>query len=206
MNHAAAKVTIKVYDDSGVVLADEEQDFEGRAPGSALVVSWSPSSDAPVGRIEVFAYDSDGAYKGIAIVPWSVSIPHEEVNFRRDSADIDDAEKPKLEASFQKVTEAVALHKDLGKITLFIAGHTDTVGGSDDNRRLSLDRARAIANWFHDRGLPLPIAYAGFGEDAPKVKTADNTDEPQNRRADYIVGVEEPQVARGVKSQWYAVK
>src|SRR5262249_38709042 len=124
MNHVAAKVTIKVYDEWNAVLADEEQDFAGRAPGSALVVTWSPSSDAPVGRIEVFAYDTDGAYKGIAIVPWSVSIPHEEVNFRRDSADIDDTEKPKLEASFQKVTEAVAAHKELGKITLFIAGPT----------------------------------------------------------------------------------
>src|SRR5689334_17754885 len=53
MNHVAAKVTIKVFDESGVVLADEEHDFAGRAAGSALVVGWSPSSDAPVARIEV---------------------------------------------------------------------------------------------------------------------------------------------------------
>src|SRR5689334_13022864 len=75
MNHVAAKVTIKVYDDTGAVLADQEQDFAGRAPGSTLVVTWAPSGDAPVGKIEVFVYDKDGAYKGVAIVPWSVSIP-----------------------------------------------------------------------------------------------------------------------------------
>src|SRR5207249_3990194 len=46
MNHVASKVTIKVYDESGVVLADDEQDFAGRPPGSALVVAWSPSTDA----------------------------------------------------------------------------------------------------------------------------------------------------------------
>src|SRR6185295_7122188 len=65
MNHTAAKVTIKVYDDAGVVLADEEHEFAGRPAGSALVVGWAPSSDANVARIEVFAYDDEGAYKGI---------------------------------------------------------------------------------------------------------------------------------------------
>ena len=120
MNHVASKVTLKVYDDTGAVLADQEQDFSGRAPGTTLVVTWSPSSDAAVGKIEVFAYDKDGYYKGIAITPWAVSIPHEEVNFRRDSADIDDSEKPKLEASLgqgqrgfslQRSRENHALHR-----------------------------------------------------------------------------------------------
>jgi outer membrane protein OmpA-like peptidoglycan-associated protein len=206
MNHVASKVTIKVYDDSNVVLADEEQDFEGRAPGSALVVTWSPSSDAPVGRIEVFAYDSDGAYKGIAIVPWSVSIPHEEVNFRRDSAEIDDAEKPKLEASFAKVTEAVASHKELGKITLFIAGHTDTVATAAYNLQLSRARAQAIATWFRRRGLKIPIAFEGFGESSLLVKTADEVDEPRNRRVDYILSVDEPVMkTTGYRPSWRRV-
>jgi outer membrane protein OmpA-like peptidoglycan-associated protein len=206
MNHVAAKVTIKVYDDSGVVLADEEQDFAGRAPGSALVVSWSPSSDAPVGRIEVFAYDSDGAYKGIAIVPWSVAIPHEEVNFRRDSADIDDSEKPKLEASFAKVTEAVAQHKELGKITLFIAGHTDTVATAAYNLQLSRARAQSIATWFRRRGLKIPIAFEGFGESSLLVKTADDVDEPRNRRVDYILSVDEPVMkTTGYRPAWRRV-
>ena len=145
MNRVAAKVTIKVYDESGVVLADEEHAFEGRAPGSSLVVTWSPSTDAAAARIEVFAYDDEGAYKGIAIIPWSVSIPHEEVNFRRDSADIDDPEKPKLEASLVKVNEAIASHKELGRITLFIADHTDTVGTAAYNIQLSRARAQSIA-------------------------------------------------------------
>jgi hypothetical protein len=85
-------------------------------------------------------------------------------------------------------------------------GHTDTVGSAADNRKLSLARARAIAAWYHERGLPLPLAYAGFGEDALKVKTPDNTDEAANRRADYIVGVEEPLVARGVRASWYKLQ
>jgi hypothetical protein len=34
----------------------------------------------------------------------------------------------------------------------------------------------------------VPIAFAGFGEDVPKVKTPDETDERANRRADYVLG------------------
>jgi outer membrane protein OmpA-like peptidoglycan-associated protein len=203
MNHVASKVTIKVYDDTGAVLADQEQDFAGRAPGTALVVTWAPSSDATVGKIEVFAYDKDGAYKGIAIVPWSISIPHEEVNFRRDSADIDDTEKPKLEASFVRVTEAIASHKDLGKITFFIAGHTDTVGTAAYNAQLSRARAQSIASWFRRRGLKIGIAFEGFGESALLVKTPDETDEPRNRRVDYILAIDEPVMkTTGLRPAW----
>jgi outer membrane protein OmpA-like peptidoglycan-associated protein len=192
MNHVAAKVTIKVFDESGAVLADQQQGFEGTAAGSPLIVTWSPSSDATVGRIEVFGYDEDGAYKGIAITPWAISIPHEEVNFRRDSAEIDDPEKPKLEASFTKVAEAILSHKDLGRISLFIAGHTDSVGTAAYNLQLSRARAQAIAGWFRKRGLKIPIAFEGFGESALLVKTSDEVDEPRNRRVDYILSVDEP--------------
>jgi len=206
MNHPAGRVTIKVFDESGVVLADEEHDFSGRAAGSALGVSWSPSSDAAAARIEVFVYDADGAYKGVALIPWSVSIPHEEVNFRRDSSEIDDPEKPKLEASVAKVTEAVALHKELGRITLFIAGHTDTVGTSTYNLQLSRARAQAIANWFRRRGLKIPIAFEGFGESVLLVKTPDEVDEPRNRRVDYILSVEEPTMkSSGFRPGWRRV-
>ena len=206
MNHVAAKVTIKVYDESGVVLADEEHDFAGRAPASSLLVTWAPSSDSAVARIELFAYDEDGAYKGVAIVPWSVSIPHEEVNFRRDSSDIDDGEKPKLEASLVKVNEAVASHKELGKIALFIAGHTDTVGTSAYNVQLSRARAQAIASWFRRRGLKIPIAFEGFGESSLLVKTPDEVDEPKNRRVDYILSVDEPVMkTTGFRPGWRRV-
>jgi outer membrane protein OmpA-like peptidoglycan-associated protein len=192
MNHVASKVTIKVYDDSGAVLAEEEHDFAGKAAGTPLIVTWSPSSDATVGRIEVFGYDDDGAYKGIAITPWAISIPHEEVNFRRDSAEIDDSEKPKLEASFAKVTDAIASHRDLGRISLYIAGHTDSVGAPAYNLQLSRARAQAIAGWFKKRGLKVPIAFEGFGESALLIKTADEVDEPRNRRVDYILAIDEP--------------
>src|SRR5258706_411004 len=83
---------------------------------------------------------------------------------------IDDSEKPKLEASFVKVTEVIAAYKGPGKPTLFIAGHTDTVGAAAYNAQLSRARAQSIASWFRHRGLKIGIAFEGFGESALLVK------------------------------------
>jgi outer membrane protein OmpA-like peptidoglycan-associated protein len=202
-SRSLVKVTLKVVGDSGTVLADDSHDVSQPA-NTPLVVRWSPSSEEAVVRIEVFAYDSEGFFKGIAIVPWSVVIPHEEVNFKTDSSQIEDSEKPKLEASFQKVTEALAKHPDI-HVTLFIAGHTDTVGAADYNMGLSRSRAQSIARWFRQRGLTIPIAFAGFGETALLVKTADEVDEPRNRRVDYILSVDLPVLKSGTNPGWARV-
>lgn len=192
MSRKAGRVVIKVYDEYGAPLADEEHDFSGCPPNSALEVTWTPSSDDKVARIEVFAYDAYGYYKGVALVPWSLSVPHEEVNFATNSATIRESEIAKLEQSYATIVSALEQHKDLGNINLYIAGHTDTVGSAAHNLELSRRRARAIGGWFKRRGLALPIACAGFGESAPLIKTADEVDEPRNRRVDYVLAVEDP--------------
>jgi outer membrane protein OmpA-like peptidoglycan-associated protein len=196
MSHPAGKVKLTVVGESEAVLADEEHDFAGRPPDSPLVVTWSPSSDEPVARIELRAYDAQGSWVGVELSPWFVPIPHEDVNFKTDSADIEDKEVPKLEAAYGKLGEVLEKDRAHGRqhpgLTLFIAGHTDTVGGDAYNLKLSQARARSIGAWFRKRGVKLPIAFEGFGESALIVRTADNTDEPRNRRADYILSDEPP--------------
>ncbi|HEV3189644.1 MAG TPA: hypothetical protein VGY54_04060 [Polyangiaceae bacterium] len=98
------KVTVHVVGDSGAVLAHEVVEPSSHPAGRPLVVAWTPFSDEAVVRIEVFAYDVDGYYKGIAITPWSVVIPHEDANFKHDSSQIEEPERPKREASFVKVS------------------------------------------------------------------------------------------------------
>jgi outer membrane protein OmpA-like peptidoglycan-associated protein len=201
-SRALLRVTIKVTGDSGAVLADDSIDLGPQPAGAPLVVHWTPSSDEPVARIEVYAYDTDGYYKGIAIVPWSIAIPHEEVNFKTDSSQIEESERPKLEASFVKLTEALARHPEI-RVTLFLAGHTDTVGDAGYNLRLSRQRAQSIGRWFRQRGLKISIAFEGFGESALLVKTADQVDEPRNRRVDYILSVDEPVFkSSGFRPSW----
>jgi outer membrane protein OmpA-like peptidoglycan-associated protein len=193
LSRKASKISIRVEGESGAVLAEEEQDFSGRAAGSPLIVTWTPSSDETVEKIEVKATDAFGFYTGMLITPYNFTIEHEDVSFKTGSSVIDDTEAPKLEAAHQKILAKVAAirAKDINhqhrNLTLYIAGHTDTVGGFDYNIGLSRDRAHAIAGWFQKHGAPVPVAYEGFGESSPRVTTADNVDEPRNRRVDYII-------------------
>jgi outer membrane protein OmpA-like peptidoglycan-associated protein len=206
LSRPAGKVKIVVTSESDAVLADEEQDFSGRPAGMPLIVTWNPSSDAPVAKIDLRAFDSSGAWVGVELAPWFVAIPHEDVNFRTGSAEIDEPEAPKLEAAYGKLEEVLAKDAAHGRmhpgITLFIAGHTDTVGTPAHNLTLSQDRARSIAAWFRKRGVKLPISYEGFGESSPAVKTADNVDEIKNRRADYVLSDGPPIYSAAFKPSW----
>jgi outer membrane protein OmpA-like peptidoglycan-associated protein len=206
MSHPAGKVKLQVYAESEAVLAEEEQDFSGRPAGAPLIVTWTPSSDASVARIEIHAYDAQGNWVGVELAPWFVPIPHEDVNFRTGSSDIDEPESPKLEAAFAKLQDVLAKDAAHGRmhpgITLYIAGHTDTVGTAAHNLKLSQDRARSIAAWFRKRGVKLPISFEGFGETSLEVKTADNVDEPRNRRVDYVLSDGPPQYSAAFKPSW----
>jgi outer membrane protein OmpA-like peptidoglycan-associated protein len=204
MNHRAGRVELKIFGPTGATpLVDTAQDFSGHAPGDVLVVSW-PDPGGEVARLDLRAYDADGYYVGVALIPWSVTIPHEEVNFATDSAAITPDQAPKLEGSLKLIADSLARHRALGPIKLFIAGHTDTVGVPAYNLRLSQRRAQAIAAWFRKHGLRLPILHEGFGEQSPLVATPDETDEPRNRRVDYILAIEEPAL-KGVRAAWKSV-
>ncbi len=193
MSLPPAVVEVRVLAESGELLADERHDFTGQPAGAPLTITWTPTTGATAARIELSAHDVAGGFASMAIFSWSISIPHEEVVFKTDSAEIMESERPKLEASLLKINAALGKHKDeFGRPTLFVAGHTDSVGGDGHNLKLSQARAQSISRWFKAHGLRIPVAYEGFGESALAVKTADNVDEIRNRRVDYILSVEEP--------------
>ncbi len=192
LSHPCAKVVVKVFGDSGASLAEVEKKFDGAAAGTPLEMTWTPSSSEAVAKVEVWGYDTKGFWAAIAIVPWSVTVPHEEVNFATDSDAIRPGDVPKLQASLAKIGEIAQKHAGLGKITLFVLGHTDTVGTAQHNLDLSRRRARAIAAWFRSKGLPVAIAWEGAGETMLLVKTPDETAEEKNRRVDYILALDPP--------------
>jgi len=194
-----AKAELAVIGEDGKEQSSAEQSLAGQRPGAWLAIAWKPTA-VPVLRLELKVTAESGDVVNVRLVPWSVAIQHEEVIFPSGESTIPATEEKKLDASYQKISDAVdkvRKHEPGLDVRVYVAGHTDTVGGGEDNRRLSQARARAIAAWFRDRGLPMPLYYAGFGEDQPRIKTPDSTDEARNRRADYVVGVEEPASGRG---------
>lgn len=192
------RAELQVIGDDGRELGRGAADYDGtEAPGSWLGVPWR-QGPGTVMTLKLRVLDRGGLAQNVTLTPWSVTIPHEEVNFATDSAAIEAGEERKLEEARGRILAAFDRAKAFVKCRLFIAGHTDTVGSRDHNRKLSVDRARAIADWFRRRGLPLPVSYEGFGEERLKVKTADETDEARNRRADYVLAAEEPDPGSGV--------
>jgi outer membrane protein OmpA-like peptidoglycan-associated protein len=192
LSRAADKVRIKVFGMSGGVLAEVEKSFGGAAAGTVLPMSWTPSSEEEVAKIEVWGYDTDTFFAGVAVSTWKANVPHEELNFETDSDVIRPGEVSKLEASLQKITDLAQKAAGVGKVTLYVIGHTDTVGSADHNLTLSRNRARAIAAWFKAHGLKIPIAYEGEGKWAQLVKTGDQVDEPRNRRVEYLLSLLPP--------------
>ena len=120
------------------------------------------------------------------MIRFYIEVPHEEVEFESGKWTIPKEQEAKLEKPLSLLKEAQAKYAELMNVSLYVAGHTDTVGKAKDNQRLSERRAQAIADYFIAHGLTkMPIFVRGFG--ALAVKTADNVAEPRNRRALYIV-------------------
>jgi outer membrane protein OmpA-like peptidoglycan-associated protein len=152
-----------------------------------LSIAWTQPAGARVLLLKLRVVDSEGLVTSVELIPWSVTVDHEDVNFATNSSAIEPGEDAKLDASLASIAEIVKRSEKFVKMRLYVAGHTDTVGPSARNRTLSQSRARAIATYLRRKGLALPIAFAGFGEDVLKVKTPDETDERNNRRADYVI-------------------
>jgi len=71
---------------------------------------------------------------------------------------------------------------------IVVTGHTDTVGSGDSNDRLSMQRAERVKQFLTGIGIPSDrIVTAGRGERELLVPTADNVDEPRNRRVEINV-------------------
>ena len=188
MSRPAGAATLTAIGEDGTTLGEGAATYERQAAGTWLAISWKQPANARVLMLKLHAESSDAGITDVELVPWSVTIDHEDVTFATDSAVIADSEQAKLAASIAKISEIVKRSEKFVKMRLYVAGHTDTVGPSAKNKQLSLDRARAIAQYFKKHGIALPIAYAGFGEDVLKVPTKDNVDEAANRRADYVLG------------------
>jgi outer membrane protein OmpA-like peptidoglycan-associated protein len=187
MSRPAGSAELVAIGEDGQDLGSGAATYHGEAPGTWLSVSWTQPDGDRVLRLKLRAIAADGLVTHVELTPWSVTVDHEDVNFATNSSVIEPGEEAKLDASLARIGEVVKRSEKFVKMRLYVAGHTDTVGPSLKNQVLSLDRARAIAAYFRRKGLALPIAFAGFGEQVLKVKTPDDTDERRNRRADYVI-------------------
>jgi outer membrane protein OmpA-like peptidoglycan-associated protein len=104
-------------------------------------------------------------------------------SFEVDSSAISPSFLPLLE------NQAQVLRSRFASLDLFICGHTDSSGGDDHNRVLSLRRAQAVADVLKTNGLRAErLKVQGFAADYPLAPNDSAEGKALNRRTEIILG------------------
>ena len=179
---------------------DQKQFSLNQGPGD-ITISWEPSLQDVV--LLDITLQSGSSYAGFTFSPWFLDIPHQDILFTTNSAQIESDEEWKLDSTLEKLKDVLDKYGSVVPVKLYIGGCTDTVGSRDSNKELSRARARSIARWLRTHGYDQPIFYYGFGEDWLAIKTGNGVDEQENRRVVYIVAANPPPAGSGVPQvQW----
>ena len=96
--------------------------------------------------------------------------------------------KELTDKSLPLITEILEAIKSQGSNHVRVIGHTDTIASVKYNRRLSLLRAKSVADVLVSRGVDRGIIEIEFyGKEKLLIKTPDGVAEPRNRRVEIIV-------------------
>lgn len=103
------------------------------------------------------------------------------VYFKSGSTELTQASQATLEEALQRIQKR-------SPCTVDIIGHTDTVGSAKANQKVSLKRAKTIADMIHKKKLKnISLLTKGFGEEDLLVQTKNNKAEPKNRNVEIFI-------------------
>ncbi len=70
---------------------------------------------------------------------------------------------------------------------ILVEGHTDNIGSSDYNQRLSESRAHSVAKYLKEKGLGDKLSYRGYGKERPLFDNSTPEGRSKNRRVEIII-------------------
>jgi OmpA-OmpF porin, OOP family len=150
---------------------------DASAPQSAAAATPAPATAATPTRTA--AARPPAAATTTAPEP-SVSLT---VTFATGSAEL----TPEAIRTLEELGKALS-SPDLAGFRFRVEGHTDTVGAAPLNQSLSERRAAAVVQYLTSRfGIePTRLQPVGMGESQPLVRTANDVNEPRNRRVQVV--------------------
>ena len=180
--------------------------YQAHQPATDETVVVLPAADGHVGGVVV----QRGSERQVLDQPYAASRSGEREVARLSEAEVQRTFGPTLAAlparpatfllhfvtgtdeltpeSKQELGKVLAALKDRPSPDVLVIGHTDTVGDVAGNDRLSAQRAERVKGFLVEIGIPADrIRTAGRGEREPLVPTADNVEEPRNRRVEINV-------------------
>ncbi|MBB3699286.1 OmpA family protein [Flammeovirga yaeyamensis] len=108
-------------------------------------------------------------------------LPLKDILFESNSSEI-------IESSFRELRRLVKLMKDNPNIVVELAAHTDDVGSDRYNMKLSEHRAKNVAMYVMDFGIPKNrLVPKGYGESQPTVLNDTEENKAMNRRVELMV-------------------
>jgi outer membrane protein OmpA-like peptidoglycan-associated protein len=156
--------------------------------GSSMVLDKAYAGARPgsgaAGPVEVAAEEVEEVF-GNALAARPIPPKSYTLYFQSGSDELMPDSRPVLETMLAEISQRKA-------VEVVITGHTDTLGSTEDNDRLSLERANVVEGQLRDaltaRGVRSEsITTVGRGERELLLRTRDQTAEPRNRRVEITV-------------------
>ena len=102
-------------------------------------------------------------------------------HFASGKAEINVLDKPALDQVVEILTK-------YPRYKVRVEGHTDSVGGSEYNLKLSEDRARSVFNYLVRQGINRRrLTWLGFGETKPIASNKTSIGRAKNRRVEFVI-------------------
>jgi len=93
-----------------------------------------------------------------------------------------------LPASYVELETLIDLLRSNPKIHVEIQGHTDNIGDDMSNRKLSLDRSKAVYDYLVSSKIPAErLSYKGYGESKPIAPNDMENNRKLNRRTSFVI-------------------
>ena len=108
-------------------------------------------------------------------------VVHYILYYKKDSTDL-------TEESERILDDILGSIPKINPAEISIVGHTDRMGTRESNFRLGLDRASQMKHLLVSKGINESIIdVSSHGENNPLVRTADEVEEPKNRRVEIVI-------------------
>ena len=150
-------------------------------------------ADGYVFYSDQFALDADAPYDAELLEALLVPVVATELATREETVVLRNIQFETNSArlrvsSFAELNRLLTLLRDYPGMAITIAGHTDNVGETDFNQRLSEERARAVYDWLVDQGIAAErLDYVGYGETRPLADNASEAGRALNRRTEFVI-------------------
>lgn len=106
------------------------------------------------------------------------------VNFKSGTAIIPEPSKG-------LISKVDSIIRKLNADNVVVQGHTDSIGSAEVNKKLSTERATAVANYLYSLGGGYRLQYIGYGESSPIASNDTAEGRATNRRVDLVVSVKQ---------------